>query len=98
PFHEEPVTPAYAAMRDLLTSDPTLEPAAVSVSLRERGIAAGQVADAVGSSFLRARREAIFRRIASEPDLPSAEELRAKVLPGVSGASASPVLRAFEEQ
>lgn len=98
PFHEEAVTPAYTALREVLSADPALQPSGAAAALLRRGIATEQVADVVGSSFFRARREAVFNRIGNEPESLTPEELRAKVLPGETGRIGSPVVRVFEEQ
>ena len=98
PFHEEPVPLAYAAMLDVLAADPTLEAADVVTSLKSRDFTSEQVAEAVGTSFFRARREAIFKRIGSEPETVSPVDLRKRVLPRVSATLGSPVVRSYEDQ
>jgi CHASE2 domain-containing sensor protein/class 3 adenylate cyclase len=98
PFQGEPVTPAYVAMRDLLSKDPTIEQAAMAPALRGLGIPAAQAAEAAESSFFRARRDALFRRIAAEPESVLPDELRKDLLPGIPDDVASPALHAFEEQ
>ena len=111
PFPQEPTSPLFRAVRDLLIDDPEMTPEELAARLRETGYVAGGGREGEGGdggalgarineTYLPARREAMYVRIRREmaDEAMPVAEVRPRVLRKTPPGLATPVTRVFDQQ